>query len=370
MLVNLVLTVWMVSTLMTACELGFALFVDRSDAFNTTNIAQRWTRLHIDAQRNALGYRDRVLLEKTVPAGKTRIGFIGDSFTMGHGIENMDDRFTDRIAAALEAKHPGKYTVNNLADLGLEIAQVEGRVRALFDEGYHFDVMVYVICLNDIEYYADLLEKKSAAANPQPKPSAQPFGAFLVNDTYFINWAYVRLSQFARPQVRNYYDHLKDAYTSDAWQPFAAHLDTMAGYCSGHQCELRVVIFPFVHNLGPDYPFKEAHAKIAAHCRANGVRILDLEPVFRTHAAENLTVNRYDAHPNSSAGHRSQRNPGATPRRLEPRFGQVMEQSRRGRFPDKPISRTTGPRSNGEPSALLCLAVLDVRRFIPPSARD
>jgi hypothetical protein len=29
--------------------------------------------------------------------------------------------------------------------------------------------------------------------------------------------------------------------------------------------------------------------------------VLDLEPVFREHPRENLTVNRYDAHPNERA---------------------------------------------------------------------
>ncbi|MEX2285669.1 MAG: SGNH/GDSL hydrolase family protein [Planctomycetaceae bacterium] len=300
-LVNLGLSVWMGLALVTACEVGFAFFVDRSDAFNTTNIARRWTSLHIDGERNAMSFRDSREFEKSIPAGTRRLCFVGDSFTMGHGIVNMADRFSDRVAAELQSEHPGKYLVANIADLGLEVAQVEGRVGAILKEGYDVDLVIYVICLNDIEYYADRMSQPNSAATKQheQRKTAKPF--FLISETYFLNWMYFRVLQVADTQTRGYYNRLKDAYDSPAWEPFRSHLDQLNASCRAHNAELRIVVFPFLHNLGPDYPFLSAHAKIVEYCKQKNVRVLDLEPVLREHVGERLTVNAFDAHPNERA---------------------------------------------------------------------
>jgi hypothetical protein len=53
--------------------------------------------------------------------------------------------------------------------------------------------------------------------------------------------------------------------------------------------------------LGSGYPFLNAHRQIVAWCDAAGVEVLDLEPVFRERAGDDLTVNRFDAHPNEKA---------------------------------------------------------------------
>jgi hypothetical protein len=298
-LIHLALSVWMCLALVTACEAWFAFFVDRSDAFNTTNISRRWTQLHIDAERNAMGFRDRAEFEKTVPAGSRRICFVGDSFTIGHGIVVMADRFSDRVAAALEAKQPGRYLVANVADLGLEVAQVEGRIGAILKDGHDVDLVVYVICLNDIEYYADRLSSAAAAATIPSAKRAEPF--FLLSKTYFINWLYARILQATHPHAVGYYDRLQDAYDSPAWEPFRTHLEQLDASCRAHDAELRVVIFPFLHNLGADYPFRAAHEKITRYCEQRKVRVLDLELTLRRLAGEDLTVNAFDPHPNERA---------------------------------------------------------------------
>ncbi len=62
-----------------------------------------------------------------------------------------------------------------------------------------------------------------------------------------------------------------------------------------------MVIFPFVREVGEDYPFRAAHAQIVEFCKAEKIPVLDLEPVFRRHAGESLVVSRFDAHPNERA---------------------------------------------------------------------
>src|SRR5580698_10695367 len=113
--VNAGLSLAMLLATLTAAELAFACFADFSDTFNISNVSKRWLALHIDAEKNQNGFRDRQELTTYVPGGKKRIIFLGDSFTAGHGIPRMEDRFTDLIAARFEREQPGKFVVANMA---------------------------------------------------------------------------------------------------------------------------------------------------------------------------------------------------------------------------------------------------------------
>jgi hypothetical protein len=78
-------------------------------------------------------------------------------------------------------------------------------------------------------------------------------------------------------------------------------LDALHALCRRNKVDLRIAIFPFLHNLGPDYPFRAAHRQLVEYCRSRKIPVLDLEPVLAPHAHEGLTVNRFDAHPNARA---------------------------------------------------------------------
>ncbi len=47
---------WSLLALLTSLELGFAAFVDTTDAFNATNVCHRWFRRHVDPYRNRLAF--------------------------------------------------------------------------------------------------------------------------------------------------------------------------------------------------------------------------------------------------------------------------------------------------------------------------
>lgn len=291
--INLGLSFWMLLAGLTAVEMYFALIYDQSDSFNMTNVSKRWFERHV--QKNAAGFRDDRPLEKTAPPGVHRVWFIGDSFTFGHGIKNTADRFSDRVAADLERRHPGKFAVSNVAETGISIAHVEKLIRIHLNEGYQFDTLVYVICLNDIEVYVDERGKRyEHLGEPGPPP--------LLRDTYFFNLLWFRARLSMQPQVRNYYSDLAAAYQEgEPLNRFLQALDKLHEDCAQHRVDLRVAIFPFLHNLGADYPFAAAHQTLLDHCREHEIRVLDLAPVLEPHLAEGLVVNRFDAHPNERA---------------------------------------------------------------------
>lgn len=202
---NIGLSCWVFVGLFTGCELAFALFVDHTDAANTTNISQRWIRRHIDGEQNNAGFRDSRDFSKKLPKGVRRICFFGDSFTVGHGVKNMRDRFSDRIAARLEEVHPQKFVVANLGVLGYETSLIESLVRAAIDKGNEIDTVVYVFMMNDIEGF-DPRTTQIIQEMHQDQPKS-----FLINRTYFLNWLYFRLVLATGPRAGAYFPNLVDA---------------------------------------------------------------------------------------------------------------------------------------------------------------
>ncbi len=279
----------------TACELGFACFADFSDTFSVSNVSKRWLRLHIDDEQNNAGYRDREPFKTYIGAGRQRIVFFGDSFTVGHGIKRIEDRFSDRVAAWLEQKRPVHFVVANHALPGYEASLVEGSIRALFLSHSDVHLVIYVYNLNDIEGYDPGIQPLLG----QVYTSEPRFPVF--RDTYFLNWLYFRFVQFRYSKGTDYYARLAESYRSPAWEGLREKLSQIHRDCVEGHADFRMVLFPFVQKIGPDDPFREARGKIAEFCKSEKIPLLDLEPVFQKHTGENLVVSRFDAHPNERA---------------------------------------------------------------------
>src|SRR5580704_10822256 len=183
--VNAALGAAMLLVLVTAAELIFACFVDFSDTFSVSNVSKRWLAVHIEGEENKNGFRDRNELTTFIPGGKKRIIFLGDSFTAGHGIRRMDDRFTDRIAARFEREQPGKFVVANMARPGYDALFVTQLAKdELLKKHYDMAACVYVYNLNDVDRY-DPNTAESLKAIQSSEPSF-----FLFRDTYLLNWLY------------------------------------------------------------------------------------------------------------------------------------------------------------------------------------
>ena len=289
------LSLWFVAVGLTMPELLFALFYDRTDSFNMTNVSERWFRRHV--VRNPQGFRDTAPLSRAAPDGRQRIVFLGDSFTFGHGVERVEDRFSDRVGRELEVKAPGRFQVINLGIPGIAVNDMASIWERMIDlPDCQADVAIYAICLNDIEW----MSRKETEQQYKPLQALKP-RFFLFRDTYFYNWLYFRVQLLRQPKLLNYYDYVRQYYAGPPWQKMQAELDVLHARLQKHGTDLRLVVFPFLHNLGPDYPFRDAHQRIAEYGRKRKIPVLDLEPVLSPHAREGLTVNPFDAHPNVRA---------------------------------------------------------------------
>lgn len=285
------LSCWMVLAVLTACELGFAALFSESDALNFTNVAKRWHAIHVAPQLDALGLRNRRPLAAMLAPGPRRIAFVGDSFTFGHGVPRIEDRFSDRIEAALEQVHAGRWQVDNFGVPGNDVTAVVAQAQQLFEQGYRPAVLVYVWQVNDLERLDERTWTgvRGLAGNRSD--------CWLITETYFLNWFYYRVL-LRSGAVTTYFDDLRAAYAGPAFARAAEALDRLQAACTAHGAELRLAVFPFVHALGKDYAFRDAHRRLAEHARERGVRFVDLEPLLSQHADEGLIVNPRDTHPN------------------------------------------------------------------------
>ena len=288
--------VWFFIATITLAEIVFALGVDHSEAFNASLIAKRWFSRHFDSQRNRDGFRERRLLSTRLPEGVHRLLMLGDSFTAGHGINNIDDRFTERLERLLNSQAKPSWQVYNMGEPGYEISMIRALEQAVLEKELAVDLVIYCYMMNDIEGY----DPKTTQAIEDIGKRRQSSN-WLVSHSYFINWMYHRWVQYSAGSSVDYFPHLVESYNGPPWNAVAHELDGMLGMCREKKVPFRLVIFPFMHNLGPEYPFRKAHEKLVAWASTQSVPVLDMMPVFESHQAENLTVNAFDNHPNERA---------------------------------------------------------------------
>lgn len=284
---------WFCLALLTSLELGFAWLYDTTDSFSMTNVSQRWFEMHV--VRNESGFRDVQPFQLRPANGRQRLCFVGDSFTFGHGIRLVADRFSDIVATQLERQRPGDTAVSNLAEPGLSVRDQTKFIHRVGQQGYQFGTVIYVFCLNDIEPF----DERSPnffwkRRHLEPK-------SFLFRDTYFFNFVYYRVRLLTQPELADYSSWLEQAYAGDSWLALQDEFDKLRGACREMNADLRVVLFPFVHGLKPKYAFENVHRQLSQYWGQHDIPCLDLLPTFLSHADESLTVNSFDAHPNEQA---------------------------------------------------------------------
>lgn len=282
------LAAWSLLAVALLCEAAFALGYDTTDAFSVTLANQRWLNRHV--RMNQLDFRDAKEFVSPRQPGRRRLVLLGDSFAFGYGVADPANRFGDILEERLARQSP-PCELYNVAQPGKSTAQEVSLLKALLARGMEIDQVLLAYCLNDLD---DLLpqtkEVLSSIALSKPQ-------SFIIRDFYLPNYLYYRL-QFERREFRDYFYWVRDGYEGETWREQQSRFDELRAICAEKNIELLVVVFPFLHNLGPSYPFEDAHGALAKYWHANGTPYLDLLETMRKHRDETLTVNRFDAHPN------------------------------------------------------------------------
>ena len=285
---NSFVLLFLCSIIVVAGEVKFRFFHDTTDSFGLTKTTQEWFVRHF--QPNNVGFRDSVDYSVGIPPGKRRITCLGDSFTAGHGVRDVEDRFGNCIR---QLRHGWDVQVTAQCgwDTGHELAFLEDSGGF----GYQLDVVVLVYCLNDV---ADIVPEWAATLE-RIYSSSEP--GFLVAHSYFFNAMYYRWKASRDPDIVDYCRFVKQHYEGPVWSEQQERLKCLHNEVKSRGGRLIVVTFPFMHALGKEYSYREAHKRLSEFWDSLGVPELDLLTVYQSHDSQTLVVNSRDAHPNEQA---------------------------------------------------------------------
>jgi lysophospholipase L1-like esterase len=212
---------------------------------------------HRGIETNRYGFRERDFDSPGKPAGTYRVAFVGDSVTLGLGVqpEQTFERLVEQEARTL-APEPPLQALNFGVD-GYNTTQVaellKTRVRA-----FEPDLVVYVMCLNDFD---------------QTDSSAEKIRYFRRPSSFFLEDMRVLYRRARGIEFHRYHFEKNRA---------SAFADVLAMKQAAGPRFLVVVLpvfFEGQHDFA-SYPLRDIHAAVLAFCAQNGIEAFDLLPAF------------------------------------------------------------------------------------------
>jgi hypothetical protein len=286
---NLLSLLCLCSLILFGGELYYRFVYDTTDSLSLTKVSRRWFQRH--SVINGAGMRDTLPgYPFQPPPGKRRVTFIGDSFTEGHGVADVQKRFVNLV----RARHP-EWEVHMFAKLGADTGSELASLQQLIDMTYRFDVVVLVYCLNDISDIVPECKAILARIHAGGEPN------YLVEHSYFVNLLYWRWRAARDPYVRDYDSFVVGAYEGPLWEEQKRRLAEFESTVRSSHGRLLVVTFPFLDKLAADSPYRGVQDRLSSFWRQLGTPNLDLRELYVSHASEELVVNSHDAHPNERA---------------------------------------------------------------------
>lgn len=286
---NVLLSVFLLFFVFILGESYYRFFADTTDSFSINKVSKRWVKRHY--QFNNRNLRDNINYEYKIANGKRRVSVLGDSFTAGHGLPNVDKRMGNLLRQ--------KYSdteVHVIAINGSNSSTELDRLITLYRSGYELDVVVLAYCLNDI----DNLVEESQTIYKRIHAFSNRLN-YIQQQSYFINMLSFRWFVFNDPDYLNYGNAVLKAYQDETWEQQKQILRQMNEVTRYANARFVVMTFPFLQSEKDDYTFLEVHRLIDNFWKKQGVPHLDLLSVYEPYLGKNLTVNSYDAHPNEFA---------------------------------------------------------------------
>jgi hypothetical protein len=288
-------TTFLLYTMFCVGEAYFRYVYDQSDALGFLKTNTHWLEKHI--VYNNFQLRDNKNYTIAKKSGVTRIGVLGDSFTFGYGLNNVEDRFSNVLEKKLQAAGK-KVEVYNLGVSGLDTCGEIDQFKKM--QSFDFDIMILQYYTNDIQPCNGMSTgtKILIAANH----NVSPLFAWIVDRSYLINYLYWKIT--AAHQTT--FTALRNADLAQYHNPPVVKLETqsltsISALMKGTEGNKPVVIiiFPNLSVLGPHYPAKYANQVIHQMvAKANFSYIIDLLPDLINKKPQDAMVNPYDNHPN------------------------------------------------------------------------
>jgi lysophospholipase L1-like esterase len=285
---SLLLLLSLLSLVALAGEVYYRFIFDQS-AIGVDKIATRWFQRHYHL--NSWGFRDNVDYVNALQPGRRRVTFLGDSFTAGWGVNNVEECFAGRLRHV----HPD-WEIHVLARPGFDTGNELNLLSDRLDKGYQIDQVVLVYVLNDIEDLVPELHELQVRIFGEIARAG-----WLRRNSFLLNLLYMRLILLRSPLIARFDGITLEAYKSPAWEQQRQRLKAVRDLVQGRGGRLCVVTFPFLRNVGPINEIQSVHSQLDGCWHELNVPHLDLLPVFRNLPARKVIASPFDDHPNAYA---------------------------------------------------------------------
>lgn len=282
-------TIFSMILVFTMAEAYFRYVYDESDGLGFLKVNARWYSRHV--VYNGDYVRDRPFHQEK-KEGLVRIGAFGDSLTFGAGIKDPENRFSNLLQKMLQSAGYNAE-VYNLGRSGLD---TEEEINFYKDKLHlNFDIIVWEYYLNDIQP-----ENKSTGTTVLNSVSAPPLVKAISNFSYLFDYLYWRFSS----QYQTTFSRLKNAdinqyHNQEVLKKHIEEINNLVSMTKSNNQKFVVVIFPFMHLLGPNYPVGDIHQKMdSVFTEAGADAVIDLLPDLKDKNPKDLVASRFDSHPN------------------------------------------------------------------------
>lgn len=270
-------------------EAYFRYIYDDSDGLGFLKVNQKWLQRHV--VYNGDYVRDREFSQNK-PQGTTRIGVIGDSLTFGAGIKDVRNRFSNILEEKL-TQSGYKVEVYNLGRPGLD---TEGEIKFYKNfKQFNFDILVWEYYPNDIQP-----EVGSTGASVLKSVTTSNLVKSLSDKSYFFDFLYWRFSnKYHATFLKLKGADLRQFNTPWVFERHKYEISEFVKDLKEKDKKLLVVIFPFVHLMGPNYPAYDVHEKVSIILKENRVdSVIDMLPFLENKSPKELMASQFDSHPN------------------------------------------------------------------------
>jgi hypothetical protein len=218
-------------------------------------------------------------------AGKTKVIVVGDSFVEGVGLEDVEDRFSNRLGQKLGPD----YVVFNLGKAG---TNTKHHIEYIVDFPYAPDILILAYYINDIE---GAVSPENWVKRP-PGPKTPPLLAPIVNNSYAANFFYWRSYHLFEPGgpgdtwrwLLTVYDDPED------WWVHQQQLLMIYQGAAAEQIPLVVVVFPNMTYIEDSQLVTE---RIIKFFEDKGTATLDVADLIEGIPTAQLIASPVDPHP-------------------------------------------------------------------------
>jgi hypothetical protein len=286
---GVMITLTTIVIIFAGAEAYLRLFYVTTDGYGFTAMNYHWYKNFYWNQLNSMGFRDYEPRPDNPDQPFQRVAVVGDSFAVGHGIDNIDNSFPQ----ILERELGEGYDVDLVAKSGWDMNDY---LPWLSNYSLKPNIVVLSYYLNDIDYL--LTGDRSPDANFD-FPEDPTLSAFILN-FFTPNFVYYNLLQFtSTTRTNNFQISLVDAHLdADLWAQQSAEFDKFIDWNKDNNTRLIVLLWPQIRAVETSIP---ATSKIKAYFEEQGVEVVDMTDILINQIPGDMVVNRYDAHPSIAA---------------------------------------------------------------------